>query len=96
MPLVGIGHLTMLDTAPPDWVSLAYKAGFDAVGIRAAAIGPTEEEWPIRTGSPMLAETLPHLPGLQDGSVAAVCSSKGCLPPVSSVDELIEAMNQSL
>jgi uncharacterized protein YyaL (SSP411 family) len=45
---------------------------------------------------PMLAETLPHLPGLQDGSVAAVCSSKGCLPPVSSVDELIEAMNQSL
>ncbi len=45
---------------------------------------------------PTLAETLPHLPGLQDGSVAAVCSSKGCLPPVSSVDELIEAMNQSL
>ena len=58
MPLVGIGHLTMLDTAPPDWVSLAHEAGFDAVGIRAAAIGPTEEEWPMRTGSPMLAETL--------------------------------------
>jgi hypothetical protein len=44
MPLVGIGHLTMLDTAPPDWVSLAHDAGFDAVGIRAAPIGPTEEE----------------------------------------------------
>ena len=58
MPLVGIGHLTMLDTAPPDWVSLAHDAGFDAVGIRAAAIGPTEEEWPMRVGSPMLAETL--------------------------------------
>jgi hypothetical protein len=27
MPLVGIGHLTMLDTAPPDWVSLAHDAG---------------------------------------------------------------------
>ncbi len=58
MPLVGIGHLTMLDTAPPDWVSLAHDAGFDAVGIRAAAIGPTEEEWPMRAGSAMLAETL--------------------------------------
>ncbi len=58
MPLVGIGHLTMLDVAPPDWVSLAHEAGFDAVGIRAAAIGPTEEEWPMRAGSPMLAETL--------------------------------------
>jgi sugar phosphate isomerase/epimerase len=58
MPLVGIGHLTMLDMAPPDWVSLAHDAGFDAVGIRAKAIGPTEEEWPMRVGSPMLAETL--------------------------------------
>jgi sugar phosphate isomerase/epimerase len=58
MPLVGIGHLTILDTAPPDWVSLAHDTGFDAVGIRAAAIGPTEEEWPMRVGSPMLAETL--------------------------------------
>ena len=58
MPLVGIGHLTMLDIAPPDWVSLAHDAGFDAVGIRVAAIGPTEEEWPMRAGSPMLAETL--------------------------------------
>jgi len=44
-----------------------------------------------------LAETLPHLPGLKgDGSFAVVCSGKGCLPPVSTVDELIEAMNQSL
>jgi sugar phosphate isomerase/epimerase len=58
MPLVGIGHLTMLDVAPPEWVSVAYESGFDAVGIRAAAIGPTEEEWPMRAGSPMLAETL--------------------------------------
>jgi uncharacterized protein len=44
-----------------------------------------------------LAETLPHLPGLkEDGSFAVVCSGKGCLPPVSTVDELIAAMNQSL
>ena len=44
-----------------------------------------------------LAETLPHLPGLKgEGSFAVVCSGKGCLPPVSTVDELIEAMNQSL
>jgi len=46
---------------------------------------------------PMLKETLPHLPGLKDaGSFAVVCSSKGCLPPVRTVDELIAAMNQSL
>jgi uncharacterized protein len=46
---------------------------------------------------PSLAETLPHLPGLKnDGSFAVVCSGNGCLPPVSSVDELIEAMNKAL
>jgi sugar phosphate isomerase/epimerase len=57
-PLVGIGHLTMLAESPPDWVSLARQAGFDAVGIRAAAVAPEEEEWPMAVGSPMHAETL--------------------------------------
>ena len=46
---------------------------------------------------PALAETLPHLLKLkQEGSFAVVCNGKGCLPPVSNVDELIAAMNQSL
>ncbi|WP_188759786.1 thioredoxin domain-containing protein [Edaphobacter acidisoli] len=46
---------------------------------------------------PALAETLPHLPGLKgEGSFAAICNGKGCLPPVSTADELIEAMNQAL
>jgi sugar phosphate isomerase/epimerase len=56
-PLIGIGHLTMLDVAPPDWVTLAAGAGFDAVGIRVAAAGPTEEPWPMGIDSPMLVET---------------------------------------
>jgi uncharacterized protein YyaL (SSP411 family) len=48
---------------------------------------------------PALAETLPRLPQIQDpqgGSVAVVCHGKGCLPPVSTVDDLIVAMNQVL
>jgi uncharacterized protein len=46
---------------------------------------------------PSLAETLPHLPGLKEGgSFAVVCSAHGCLPPVATADELIEALNQSL
>lgn len=57
-PPVGIGHLTMLDVAPPEWVTLAAEAGFDAVGLRAAAAAPGEEPWPMAPGSPMVAETL--------------------------------------
>ena len=44
---------------------------------------------------PALAETLPHLPGIE-GSVAVICTGRGCLPPVRSVDELIATMNQAL
>ncbi len=46
---------------------------------------------------PALAETLPHLPGLAaEGSFAVVCSGKGCLPPVRTVEELAEALHQVL
>jgi uncharacterized protein len=42
---------------------------------------------------PMLAETLPNLPGIQSGaSVAVVCKEHTCLPPVTSVESLLEAM----
>ncbi|MCU1324030.1 MAG: hypothetical protein JWM43_3679 [Acidobacteriaceae bacterium] len=42
-----------------------------------------------------LAETLPFLPKVE-GSFAVICSGNGCLPPVTTVDALIAAMNQSL
>jgi len=60
-PDVGLGHLTMLDVAPPDLVGVAAAAGFDFVGLRVAVGGPGEERWPLSPGSPMLAETLARL-----------------------------------
>ena len=44
---------------------------------------------------PALAETLPHL-ATKGGSFAVLCNGKGCQPPVKTVDELMEAMNQLL
>jgi sugar phosphate isomerase/epimerase len=58
---VGIGHLTMLDVAPPDLVRSAAAAGFDFVGLRVAVGGPSEESWGLAPGSPMLRETLTAL-----------------------------------
>ncbi len=58
---IGVGHLTVLDVAPPEWVALAAAAGFDAVGVRAAAASPGEEQWPMEVGSPMLGATLRRL-----------------------------------
>jgi hypothetical protein len=58
---IGIGHLTMLDVAPPQWVGVAAYAGFDAVGIRVAVAASDEAPWPMTMGSPMLAETVTRL-----------------------------------
>jgi sugar phosphate isomerase/epimerase len=58
---VGVGHLTVLDAAPPHLVRLAAQAGFQAVGLRAATASPAEEPWPLSVGSPMLAEVLKRL-----------------------------------
>ena len=49
----------------------------------------------LKSLPPALAATLPQLPKMK-GSFAMLCNGKGCLPPVTTVDELIEAMNKSL
>src|SRR5258708_27170829 len=54
----GLEHLTMLDIAPPEFVSLAAAAGFDSVGLRIAPVTPGEQAWPVGPGSPMLAQTV--------------------------------------
>jgi uncharacterized protein YyaL (SSP411 family) len=44
---------------------------------------------------PALAETLPHLPVLQEagtGSFAVVCRGNVCLPPVTDVHGLMAAL----
>jgi uncharacterized protein YyaL (SSP411 family) len=42
---------------------------------------------------PVLAETLPHLPGAGEGPVALVCRGTSCMPPAGSAEELIEQIN---
>jgi sugar phosphate isomerase/epimerase len=58
---VAIAHLTLLDVAPPELVTVAAAAGFDAVGLRVDTAGPGEEPWPMTGASPMLGETLRRL-----------------------------------
>ena len=58
MPSVtGLEHLTLLGVAPPDLVTVAAAAGFDAVGLRISPATDDERPWPMTPGSAMLAET---------------------------------------
>ncbi len=58
---LALEHLTLLDVAPPDLVSLAAGAGFDAVSLRISPATDGEQPWPVSPGSRMLADTLRRL-----------------------------------
>lgn len=60
-PEVGMDHLTMLDVSPPEMVTVAREAGFDAISPRVVASTPNEEPWPMTPGSLMLEETVRRL-----------------------------------
>lgn len=56
--VTGLEHLTLLDVPPPELVTVAASAGFDAVGLRISPAVDGERPWPVSPGSPMLAETV--------------------------------------
>ena len=46
---------------------------------------------------PALAETIPHVPGIQSGNAMAIlCSGFACEPPVSDVRQLVETLSHAL
>lgn len=53
---LGLSALTVLDAPPPDTVTAAAAAGFDAVGVRVFPAGD-EPAWPMIGETPMLRET---------------------------------------
>ncbi len=60
-PRIGLGHFSMLGVSPPELVVHAHRAGFGAIGVRAATAAPGEQVWPVGLGTPMLDETLLRL-----------------------------------
>ena len=79
---------------PPMQICIAGSDG-KARELEATAIaGFAVNKSVIRVGHdlpPSLAETLPNLPSVE-GSYAVVCKGNTCLPPVQSVDALLEVL----
>ncbi len=93
--VTGLEHLTMLDIAPPEFVTLAAAAGFDTVSLRIAPVTPGEETWPVGPDSPMLAETLRRCAGTGVSVLAVEAITLGpgsdparCQPVLETAAEL--------
>ncbi len=54
---IGLAALTVLELAPPDMVSCAREAGYDAVGLRLIPATPTEVQHAIVGDTPLARET---------------------------------------
>jgi len=59
--LIGLAALTVLELAPPDMVSCARDAGYDAVGLRLLPATPTEVQHAIVGDTPLARETAQRL-----------------------------------
>ena len=58
---IGLAALTVLELAPPDMVTCAAQAGYDAVGLRLLPATETEARHPIVGDTPMVRETAKRL-----------------------------------
>ncbi len=62
-------------------------------GVNKSVLRLRPEQVVAEALPPVLAETLPHLPGLHAGqSFAVVCRGATCLPPVNDAEALLRAM----
>lgn len=59
--VVGLAHLSLLDSTPPDLVEIAAEAGFDFVGMRVHPATQGETPYPMSSGSSMLTRTCARL-----------------------------------
>ena len=55
---IGLAALTVLELSPPDMVSCAREAGYDAVGLRLIPATPTEVQHAIVGDTPLVRETV--------------------------------------
>ena len=54
---IGLAALTVLELSPPEMVSCAREAGYDAIGLRLLPATPTEVQHAIVGDTPLARET---------------------------------------
>lgn len=72
----------------------AARAGF---AVNKSVVHLTDSEAVAQNLPPVLAETIPHLPGLKDKqSLAVVCTNFSCQPPLQDPEQLAAELDKAI
>ncbi len=73
------------------------RAAVEPFAVNKSVVRLTDSEVAAQNLPPVLAETIPNLPALQEGkSVAIICSNFACRPPIDNPEEMSVALREAL
>ena len=89
-------HTQVVVVGEGDGVHNLYRAAVSSLAFNKAVIHLTPNEAVAQNLPPLLAETIPNLPGIREsGAKAVVCSGATCQPPVSTAEQLEQQLRTS-
>lgn len=86
---LSLAHLTVLDLSPPEVVSVAAEAGFDAFGLRLNPVRPGEAPPPVLGDTPMRRDILARM---QDTGVKMLDVEAFMLREARDLDTVVPAL----
>ena len=86
-------HTQVVVIGSDDLATQLYSAATTPLAFNKAVLKLSANEAVPQNLPPVLAETIPSVPGMESGkSMAVICSGFSCKPPVFSVEELKQAL----
>jgi uncharacterized protein YyaL (SSP411 family) len=82
------GHTQVVVLGGDERADQLYAAAVVPFAVNKAVIRVRDCEIAPHSLPPALAESIPSLPGVSEGSVALVCTNFSCQPPISDPNEL--------
>ncbi len=91
------GHTQVVIVGSGEKADQLYAAAVAPFALNKAVLRFAENELVAQNLPPALAETLPKVPGVNDGKpLAIICSGFTCRPPIYDADELSKALREAL
>ena len=90
-------HTQVVVVGEDEKAGALLKAAIAPFAVNKSVVHLTDSEAVAQNLPPVLAETIPNLPGLkEDRSIAIVCTNFSCQPPIGNPEELSSLLRQTV